>query len=619
MANTLYFGDNLDILRTCIGDESVDLIYLDPPFNSQAQYNLFFERPRIDMTSAQAGAFRDTWRWGEEAELSLQEVMRAGGLTARLVEALRSTLRESDLMAYLVMMTARLQELHRKLKPDGSLYLHCDPTASHYLKLLLDSVFGFRCFRNEIIWKRTTTHSDSRTWSRVHDILLFYTKSDEFTWNIPREAHSEEYLEAKYRYDDGDGRRYMLDNMTSPNPRPNMMYTWKGFPSPEKGWRYETETMARLDSEGRIWYPKAEDGSLDTSRRPRLKRYLEEMEGGVMGTVWTDISPINSQARERLGYPTQKPLALLNRIIAASSNPGHVVLDPFCGCGTTIEAAERAGRQWIGIDVAVHAIKLIEARLKRIDQVAPYRIEGMPRDFESALRLAERDKYQFQWWANYLFNPHAIREQKKGADRGIDGELFFPNGPGRPWGRLLTSVKGGDNIGPAEVRDFARVLDREKAEMGLFICLRRPTKAMSAEASAMRLADTVHGDIPRLQIVAIEDWFERRMPVLPPLQHLPSAALATTRRRAKPTAKRPDPRAPELPLSFSGGKTASPEIHLNPAMVDDLQLTSEELESAPRAARARSGGRKRPVQPGLNMDEPLLTPTQPARNRRGRK
>lgn len=276
---------------------------------------------------------------------------------------------------------------------------------------------------------------------------------------------------------------------------------------------------------------------------------------------------MNSQARERIGYPTQKPLALLERIIRASSNEGDVILDPFCGCGTTIEAAQRANRQWIGIDIAIHATKVIEARLQEhFHGRVKYRIEGIPKDYESAKRLAEHNKYQFQWWANYLFNPHALREQKKGADRGIDGELYFPNGPVRQWGRMLTSVKGGENIGPAMVREFAGVLRREKAEMGLFICLNRPTREMVREAAAAGIADTVHGDIPKLQIVSIEDWFAGKFPMLPPLEHLPSAAFATSRRRTPRANRRVDPQQPELPLSFVGGKQDT-VVHFNPRMV----------------------------------------------------
>jgi site-specific DNA-methyltransferase (adenine-specific) len=323
--NALYYGDNLQVLRDSIATESVDLVYLDPPFNSQANYNVLFKAHGGQKSEAQIEAFEDTWHWNSTAENAFHDVMKSGNTdVAEMLRALRSFLKENDMMAYLTMMAVRLLELHRVLKPTGSLYLHCDPTASHYLKVLMDGIFGADMFQNEIKWKRTTTHSDSKTWSRVSDTLFFYTKGKTFKWNTPREPHSAEYIEDKYCHDDGDGRLFQLDNMTSPNPRPNMMYVWKGFPYPPKGWRYSPETMAKLDSEGRVWYPIHKDGSFDTTKRPRLKRYLDEMDGGVMGDIWTDIFPINSQAQERLGYPTQKPLALLERILTTSSNEGDV-------------------------------------------------------------------------------------------------------------------------------------------------------------------------------------------------------------------------------------------------------------------------------------------------------
>jgi site-specific DNA-methyltransferase (adenine-specific) len=264
MMNKLYFGDNLSVLRKNIPDESVDLIYLDPPFNSNASYNVLFKDNSGKNPEAQIEAFKDTWHWGEEAEMAFSEVMESVNTqAAELLRSLRLFLGENDMMAYLAMMTIRLIELHRVLKPTGSLYLHCDPTASHYLKIVLDAVFGAGNFRNEVVWKRTTTHSDSKTWSKVADCIFFYSRSSNFMWNIPREQHSEKYKEDNYRHDDDDGRGlYMLDNMTSPSPRPNMMYSWKGFPFPPKGWRYSKDTMAKLDAEGRIYYPLREDGSL---------------------------------------------------------------------------------------------------------------------------------------------------------------------------------------------------------------------------------------------------------------------------------------------------------------------------------------------------------------------
>ena len=235
MVNNLYYGDNLAVLRESIPDESVDLIYLDPPFNSNASYNVLFKGPSGKATDAQIEAFEDTWKWAEETERAFTEVLDSPNTkAAEMLQALRSCMGENDMMAYLVMMAVRLLELHRVLKSTGSLYLHCDPTASHYLKTLMDAIFGARFFRNEIIWKRTTTHSDSRTWSRISDVIFFYTKGDGFAWNIPREPHSESYQKDKYRHEDGDGRLYQLDNMTSPTPRPNMMYDWKGFPFPKR-------------------------------------------------------------------------------------------------------------------------------------------------------------------------------------------------------------------------------------------------------------------------------------------------------------------------------------------------------------------------------------------------
>jgi len=319
--------------------------------------------------------------------------------------------------------------------------------------------------------------------------------------------------------------------------------------------------MEQADADGLIYFPPG--GGV-----PREKRFLDEQEGVPVSSVWVDIPAINAVAQERIGYPTQKPLPLLQRIIAASSDEDDTILDPFCGCGTTVDAAQSMGRQWVGIDVAIHAVKVIEARLaERYGAAVKYTLDGIPRDFASAERLAQSDKYQFQWWANYLFDPHALREQKKGADRGIDGEMFFPNGPGRPWGRVLTSVKGGEHVGPEAVRAFARVLEREHAQMGLFICLYPPTREMTREAASVGLADVVHGDIPKLQIVAIKEWFEGKLPLLPPLEHLPSIAFSNRRRPSAPRVPT-DPQQTQMFFDFEGGKTAKGVVrHFNPRMV----------------------------------------------------
>lgn len=515
MDNQLYYGDNLQVLRETIVSESVDLVYLDPPFNSQANYNILFKSSKGQQSQAQIEAFVDTWHWNDQAELAFDDVLKSGNSdVSEMLRAFRSFLKENDMMAYLTMMAVRLLELHRVLKSTGSLYLHCDPTASHYLKILLDAIFGAEMFRNEVTWKRTTTHSDSKTWSRVSDTVFFYTKGNTFTWNTPRNPHSEAYVADKYCNDDGDGRLYQLDNMTSPNPRPNMMYIWKGFSFPEKGWRYSLETMAKLDAEGRIWYPKRKNGVLDTSKRPRLKRYLDEMEGGVMGNIWTDISPINSQAQERLGYPTQKPLALLERILDASSNEGDVVLDPFCGCGTTIHAAQKLKRNWVGIDITHLAISLIEKRLKAAFPGVAFEIHGTPKDVEGARNLAARDKYQFQWWAISLVDAVPFGGKKKGADRGVDGYIYF-----KPDGRLsekaIVSVKGGENVSIAMIRELAHVVEGENAKIGVLITLTEPTKPMRTEAIKAGFFETRFGKYQKIQILTIEELFAGKKPDIP--------------------------------------------------------------------------------------------------------
>jgi site-specific DNA-methyltransferase (adenine-specific) len=516
VTNRLYYGDNLDVVRDEIASESVDLIYLDPPFNSNANYNVLFKSKSGEGSDAQITAFEDTWHWNDKAEDAFDQVIRSGNSdAAELLRAMRGFLGENDMMAYLAMMAIRLIELHRVLKPTGSLYLHCDPTASHYLKLLLDGVFGAENYRNEIIWKRTTTHSDSKTWSRVADTLFFYTKSRDFTWNTPRDAHSESHLASKYRHDDGDGRGpYMLDNMTSPNPRPNMTYEWLGFPPPAMGWRYQRSTMQQLHNDGRIYYPTKADGSHDTTKRPRIKKYLGEMQGGVMGTVWTDISPINSQAQERLGYPTQKPLPLLERIIAASSNQGDVVLDPFCGCGTAVHAAQKLGRQWIGIDVTHLAIHLIEKRLNDAFPGIQYEVHGTPKDLESAQDLAARDKHQFELWALAQVDAVPWKGGRKGADTGIDGIIYFKP-DGKRTEKAIVEVKGG-STGVKDIGRLAQVMEREKAAMGVFVTAQLPTSAMIKDAAAVgRFEDEWGRTYPKLQVLTLAELFQGKKPDIP--------------------------------------------------------------------------------------------------------
>jgi site-specific DNA-methyltransferase (adenine-specific) len=502
LKNKLYYGDNLQVMREYIDDQSVDLIYLDPPFNSRQDYNVLFAEKDGNRSAAQITAFKDTWEWNLEAERAYIEVVEAGGRVADAMKAFRTLLGGSDMLAYLAMMAPRLVELRRVLKETGSIYLHCDPTASHYLKLIMDAVFGPQMFRSEIIWKRTNTHSDSKRWSDVSDSILYYSKSGNVIWNAPYAEHSEKYLETKYRYSDEKGR-YRLDNMTSPSPRPNMMYEWKGFPSPPLGWRYSRETMAKLDEEGRIAYPSS------LSKRPQLKRYLEQSSGVLMGNVWTDIFPINSQAKERLRYPTQKPEALLERILKASSNEGDVILDPFCGCGTTVQVAQRLNRRWRGIDITHLAINLIKNRLtdtfgEEIKQT--YEVIGEPTDVGGAENLADENKYQFQYWALGKVDAQPAERIKKGADRGIDGRKYFHDDRSGKSKQIIFSVKGGRNIGVSEIRDLIGVLQREEAEIGVYVSFAEPTAPMRREAAeAGFYSSPAGGQYPRVQLLTVKD------------------------------------------------------------------------------------------------------------------
>jgi site-specific DNA-methyltransferase (adenine-specific) len=510
MRNTLYYGDNLTILRDYIASESVDLVYLDPPFNSARSYNVLFRHESGQASQAQVKAFDDTWHWGMDAEATFHDLVTTGSApVANMIGAMRQFIGDNQMMAYLVMMAARLVELHRVLKPTGSLYLHCDPTASHYLKVILDTIFDVRNFRNEITWQRTNVHSDSKTWSNVSDIIFFYSKSNQFTWNPIHAAHSEVYVADKYRYKDADGRVYRLDNMTSPNPRPNMMYEWQGHASPPNGWRYAKETMAKLDAGGRIWYPD------DKAKRPQLKRYLDEMSGRLLSNIWTDIPPINSQAAERLGYPTQKPVALLERILAASSNPGDLVLDPFCGCGTTIAAAQKLDRHWIGIDVTHLAVALQKYRLADAYNLVAgkdYSVIGEPADRAGAVQLAQEDRHQFEWWALSLVQAQPIspsdaagKKGKKGADRGMDGQIVFVDDVSGKPKRILVQVKSG-HVSSSIIRDLRGVVEREGAAMGALITLEPPSAPMLAVAASAGFYESpgCNRRYPKLQILTIE-------------------------------------------------------------------------------------------------------------------
>ena len=572
--NTLYYGDNLPILREHIGDESVDLVYLDPPFNSNRSYNVLFRDEGGHEAEAQITAFEDTWHWTPVTERIYQDLVTSGepGVSS-MIGALRQSIGTNQMLAYLVMMAARLAELRRVLKPTGSIYLHCDPTASHYLKVVMDAIFGARNFRTEIAWKRSSAHSDTKQGrkqhGRIHDAILFYTNSDDWTWNPQYIPYDATYIAEFYRYvEKGTGRRYRVDNLTAAKPGGDTQYEWKvkrvagtnqqweadlneEYKNPCPGWEYK----AALPYKGRYWaysrenmvkFAREERIYHSSSGIPCYKRYLDEMPGVPIQDVWTDVNPIGAQAAERLGYPTQKPLALLERIIQTSSNPGDLVLDPFCGCGTTICAAQKLGRRWMGIDITHLSIALLKYRLKdSFGLVAKrdYTVKGEPEDLQSAGQLAQDDRYQFQWWALSLVRARPLglssegdgKQGKKGSDKGIDGVItFIDESSGKPK-RVLVQVKSG-KVKSGDVRDLIGTVDSNSAALGVFITLDPPTHEMQLAATT---AGFYHSpgwdrDYPRMQILTIAELLagaEAKMP--PSVTTFKQAEKAKSQEKAK--------------------------------------------------------------------------------------
>ncbi|HEY3854362.1 MAG TPA: site-specific DNA-methyltransferase [Verrucomicrobiae bacterium] len=539
--NNLLFGDNLQWLRDTkiFPDSSADLVYLDPPFNSNADYNVLFREASGEASQAQFHAFTDTWNWADAATTYSEFIDNCeNAAVVEMMEALFQFLRHSPMMAYLAMMTPRLVELHRILKPTGSLYLHCDPTASHYLRMLLDGIFGQQCFQNEIIWKRTSAHSGTKRWGPVHDVILFYSKTNKFTWNPVFQDYSEDYIEGFYRNSDKKGR-FQVGDLTGAGTRSGESgQPWRKFNPTEVGrhwavpnkilletfgkelaeWTVQ-EKLDALDKQGLIYWPLK-------GRVPRFKRYLNEKAGVPISDVITDINPIGAQAQERLGYPTQKPLELMERIIAASSNAGDIVLDPFCGCGTTIHAAQKLGRKWIGIDVTYLAINLIKRRLKDAfgDEVQ-YEERGQPTDFESAKRLAELDKWQFQQWALSLVDARPRTEgDGKGADRGVDGMLYFYESKDERK-RILVQIKGG-GVNRRDVATLLGDVNNQKFVGGILLTLEKPTKPMRMEAAdAGRYQSKLwhDKDYPKVQILTIEGIMNQTERVESPPQGNPFA------------------------------------------------------------------------------------------------
>ena len=531
---TLYYGDNLPILREKIEKESVDLVYLDPPFNSAAAYNAFFPG-KTGAAASQIKAFEDTWHWVNKDNASITELQtiigdkRTPDAVKKLLQAYHDFLGGCDMLAYLTMMAPRLVELHRVLKPTGSLYLHCDPTASHYLKLLLDAVFGPVNFQNEIVWRRYKRPKGSQFTARKFgastDCILFFTKSDKYEFYIDRIKAdlSEEAIEQRYNLADDKGSYYSgpLLRSQSMGTRPNLVYEYKGYTPGPSGWRMTKEKLAELDANGDMFFT--------SNGVPRRKVRPQDEPGTLIDNLWIDIEAIGSQAKERLHYPTQKPLALMERIIEASSNAGDVVLDPFCGCGTTIDAAEELGRAWIGIDITQIAIATIKDRLvKRYKETKAIkflhesdpaykatgnemvvRVFGEPATPEDAAALAKEDEYGFQWWVAYNL-VGGQGPKKKGGDGGIDGKIIFFDDPQSASGEeILLQIKGG-KVKADDVRALGFVIEREKAAMGVLISIEPPTEKMYADAS--KAGDYTHKltgqKFPRLQLRTVKELME---------------------------------------------------------------------------------------------------------------
>lgn len=515
LTNKLYYGDNLDILPG-LADASVDLVYLDPPFNSNRNYNVIFARHPGDGhegdASAQIKAFGDTWHWTHATDAQYQRYVNAGELPFQVGEALEAfgkLLGENDAMAYLVNMAPRLVEIHRVLKPTGSLYLHCDPTMSHYLKIMLDAVFGAAQFQNEVSWQRAGAKNDSVRYGRCHDVILFYTAGKKFTWNPQYTPLGQRSIDKNYTHVEAEtGRRYTRGDLTAAKPGGDVDFEWHGVrPYRGRHWAYSRENLDQMYAEGRIEFR--------STGMPRLKRYLDEDQGVPLHDVWIDIR-LTSADKERLGYPTQKPLALLERIIASSSNEGDVVLDPFCGCGTTVDAAQRLGRHWIGIDITFIAVDLIEKRLQdRYPGIeGTYETFGKPRDMAGARALFRRSPFDFERWAVTRIN--ARPNEKQVGDKGVDGVARF-HLDRKTRGRVLVSVKGGSTVGPHFVRDLLGTVETQKAQMGVLITMADPTPGMidAANHSGTYLWPADQRTYPRVQIITVAELLAGKRPQMP--------------------------------------------------------------------------------------------------------
>jgi DNA modification methylase len=521
--NKLFYGDNLEIFRKYIKDESVDLCYIDPPFNSKRNYNQIYNNIGQE-DKAQAQAFVDTWTWDTIAAQGFDEIVsNFNGVFAKktidLVIGLEKVLGRGSLFSYLVHLTLRIAEIYRVLKPTGSFYLHCDSSASHYLKIILDSIFCSQKgeFRNEIIWVRSTNPKGSqfnnKKFSPFTDTILYYTKSQEAFLDIGciRRELTKEELEKKYDRFDKKGRFTdgPIIRGASMGERPNLVYEYKGYKPDKYGWRIEKNKLEEIDKEGNLGW--------SNNGKPYRKIRPETDKGEPVGNMWNDISLLNSQSAERLGYPTQKPEALLERIIKASSKEGDVVLDAYCGCGTTVAVAERLNRRWMGMDITYQSISLILKRLEEhfgMASIKNVELTGVPEDFASAQALAnkqdDRTRKEFEKWTILTYsNNRAVINEKKGGDGGVDGIAYlidFKGGNEHEYKTILFSVKSNKILSPSVIRDLNGTIERENATMGILLTLYPMDNLVKESKKYGVYKNAMLGQsYPKIQVVSVDE------------------------------------------------------------------------------------------------------------------
>lgn len=541
--NHLYYGDCLSVMER-IKLNSVDLIYLDPPFNSNRNYNAIYKDETGNPLPEQVDAFCDTWELTPEREHEARTVpalMRASGIdhdTANLwglwMKALRKT--QPSLLAYMTYMVPRLLRMYPLMKSTGSLYYHCDPTASHYIKPFLDAIFGHDYFQNEIVWRRVKGgKSDAGQYGRSSDRLLFYTRSDSFYFDPPRfPDHDPEVIEKWYRDHDDIGRYTKHKLTASGSTKGDSGQPWRGK-APTGHWvvprilqgRYEEATGQKLTGSVRERLDiLADNGFIEFSSNglPYFRRYLHDAKPPRVHDIWVDadVKPMARNAKERMGYDTQKPLGLMRRIIETSCPPDGLVLDPFCGCATTLVAAHQLGRRWIGIDIAIHAIKRVsQVRLQDrcgLREGVHFEVDGIPNSVESAEALWKQDKYQFQKWAVEQIDGFCTTRQS--ADGGVDGRIYFyTDEHGDAIQNMIVEVKGGRRVGVSVLRELRGVVDREDALLGCLIVQHPPSRQQQREYNKEIIGAgrvILNGwEYPRLQVLSVQEILDGIRPAVP--------------------------------------------------------------------------------------------------------